>query len=291
MVGVNDPIITIVGPTASGKSDLAITVAKDFDAEIVCADSRTIYKGMDIGTSKPTKSQQAEVRHHQIDIVTPDQDYTVADFTRDAKRLIADIQSRHKRVIVVGGTGMYIDALLYDYGFRQPTGVEPSQMTKLSDPKLVALAQKLYPQDTKNFVFKNRRRLEQLLTRGPADNTDRNVIKLNAIIIGIAPPKEILQVRIGNRTQTMLNNGFVHEVKNLIARYGRLALFDETIGYHQVAQFLAGEIGQGKLPELINTATNQYAKRQLTWFRRNKSICWFDSTDKASEYLVKMLKN
>ena len=283
-------ILIVVGPTASGKSFTAMRLAETLNGEIICADSRTIYKGMDIGTAKPSKTDRIMIKHHLLDVVIPDQEYTVANFVSDAKHAIADIQSRGKTAVVVGGSGMYVDALLYDYRFRKPTGMEQQEVARLDDTQLMELAKQLYPQASQNFVFKNRRRVEQLLTRGPAMNYDRSVIKIVSIVVGINPPKAELQERIDSRTQELLNNGFVHEVQQLISKYGTLELFEETIGYRQVLEYLAGDIDKSQLAERISTATRQYAKRQLTWFLRNKDIIWFDTAQNLVTYVEKNLE-
>ena len=283
-------ILIVVGPTASGKSFTAMRLAETLNGEIICADSRTIYKGMDIGTAKPSKTDRIMIKHHLLDMVEPDQGYTVANFAKDAKHAIADIQSRGKTAVVVGGSGMYVYALLYDYRFRKPTGMEQQEVARLDDTQLTELAKQLYPQASQNFVFKNRRRVEQLLTRGPAMNYDRSVIKIDSIVVGINPPKAELQERIDSRTQELLNNGFVHEVQQLVSKYGTLELFEETIGYRQVLEYLAGDIDKSQLAERISTATRQYAKRQLTWFGRNKDIIWFDTGQDLVAYVEKNLE-
>lgn len=283
-------ILIVVGPTASGKSFTAMRLAETLNGEIICADSRTIYKGMDIGTAKPSKTDRIMIKHHLLDMVEPDQGYTVANFAKDAKHAIADIQSRGKTAVVVGGSGMYVYALLYDYRFRKPTGMEQQEVARLDDTQLMELAKQLYPQASQNFVFKNRRRVEQLLTRGPAMNYDRSVIKIDSIVVGINPPKAELQERIDSRTQELLNNGFVHEVQQLVSKYGTLELFEETIGYRQILEYLAGDIDKSQLAERISTATRQYAKRQLTWFGRNKDIIWFDTGQDLVAYVEKNLE-
>ena len=283
-------ILIVVGPTASGKSFTAMRLAETLNGEIICADSRTIYKGMDIGTAKPSKTDRIMIKHHLLDMVEPDQGYTVANFAKDAKHAIADIQSRGKTAVVVGGSGMYVYALLYDYRFRKPTGMEQQEVARLDDTQLMELAKQHYPQASQNFVFKNRRRVEQLLTRGPAMNYDRSVIKIDSIVVGINPPKAELQERIDSRTQELLNNGFVHEVQQLVSKYGTLELFEETIGYRQVLEYLAGDIDKSQLAERISTATRQYAKRQLTWFGRNKDIIWFDTGQDLVAYVEKNLE-
>lgn len=284
-------IITIVGHTACGKSQVAMAVAAELNAEIICADSRTIYKGMDIGTAKPSDRDREKVPHHLLDIVEPCQNYTVAQFVADASAAITDIQARNKRAIIVGGSGMYVDALLYDYQFRSTTGIEQAYVETLSESELTELAQKLYPQASSNYVLQNRRRVEQLLMRGPSNSADRSTQKLSTTIVGIVLNKDDLQIKIANRTHSMLNNGFVQEVEKLVNKYDHLALFDETIGYKQVLEFLEGGVSESDLAPSISIATRQYAKRQLTWFKRNKAIIWVDSPDKAIQYLVQSRKN
>lgn len=270
------PLLAIVGPTASGKSGLAHRVARATDAEILCADSRTIYKGMDVGTAKPTEQEQAEIRYHGLDLVVPDEQYSAADFVNYAKQVITDTRSRGKRLIIVGGSGMYIDALLFDYSFRQDLQ-DPEVVANLDKDELLMQAQALYPQEIIEFDVKNTRRLRELLVRGPVNDADRTELKYEVKILGIALDPDILQERIIIRTKEMLNQGFVQEVKELLQVYSATSPGLSSTGYRQVVDWLNEEGHDlGVLESTISMATRKLARKQRTWFRRNEYIEWDD---------------
>lgn len=270
------PLLAIVGPTASGKSGLAHRIARATNAEILCADSRTIYRGMNIGTAKPTEQEQEEICYHGLDLVPPDDQYSAADFVNYAKQVIAGAKSRNRSLILVGGSGMYIDALLFDYSFRQDLQ-DPELVANLGDNELLAQAKALYPQEIIGFDVKNTRRLRELLVRGPVNSSDRAEIKYDIKILGIALDIEILQERIRNRTKEMLNQGFVQEVEDLLQSYPATSPGLRSTGYSQVVRWLQ-ENGRDMaiLESDITIATRKLAKKQRTWFGRNENIEWGD---------------
>jgi tRNA dimethylallyltransferase len=285
----NDKLIVIVGPTASGKTSLAIDIAKKYEGEIICADSRTIYRGMDIGTAKPTIKEQQEIKHYLLDILDPGQKFSAADFKEACNEAVKEILHRGKLPIIVGGSGLYLDAYLYDYQFRD-NDKSTIDTTEMSELELIELANKMYPQEMSEIDSKNIQRVEQLIERGPVNKEDRKVIKIECKIIGLNPEKPNLKQNIELRTKEMLNKGFVQEVEQLQAKYGKECPSLQTIGYKQVNGMLNGNLEQNDVENTINKATIDLAKRQITWFKRNKSIEWVknprDGIKIAEEYLV-----
>ena len=271
-------LIVILGQTATGKTALAIEVAKKHNGSIICADSRTIYKGMDIGTAKPSKTEQKSVQHYLLDEVEPNDSFSVVEFKTLCDKYIGEIREQGKLPIIVGGSGMYLDAFLYDYKFRSDTGLDVSDMT---DEQKLELAHNLYPSELAKIDSKNTRRVEQLLTRGPSLDDDRKTIKIPCKIIGLELDKPVLKQNIQKRTIEMLNKGFVQEVEKLRAKYGKDCPALSTTGYKEVGEYLDGRIEKSELEAQIDASTLRLAKKQATWFKRNKSIEWVGSTKKA----------
>ena len=271
-------LIVILGQTATGKTSLAIEIAKKHNGAIICADSRTIYRGMDIGTAKPTKDEQKSVQHYLIDEVEPNQGFSVVEFKTLCNKYIEKIREQGELPIIVGGSGMYLDAFLYDYKFRGGTGMDVSDIT---DEQKLELAQNLYPNEIAKIDSKNMRRVEQLLTRGPSKTDDRKAIKIPCKIIGLELDKPTLKQNIQKRTKAMLNNGFVQEVEKLRIKYGKDCPTLLTTGYKEVEEYLDGKIEKSELEAQIVASTLRLAKKQATWFKRNESIDWCNSTQKA----------
>ena len=286
---MKDKLLVKVGPTASGKTSLAIEVAKKYNGEIICADSRTIYKGMDIGTAKPSKAEQQEITHHLLDIIEPGEVFSAADFKKACVEAVKDIRERGKLPIVVGGSGLYIDAYLFDYQFRssQPI-VDVSEMNR---GQILELAKKTYPEEMNNIDVNNIQRLTQLLERGPVDKSDTKKLKIKCKIIGLNPEKLMLKQNIAKRTGQMLNNSFVQEVEALRKKYGKDCPSLQTIGYKQVGAMLDGQIKLNDVENTINSATQNLAKRQITWFKRNKAIAWVINPTEALKIAKQYLES
>lgn len=254
------PLVVIVGETASGKSDLAIELAKKFNGEIICADSRTIYKGMNIGTAKPSKEDQQSIPHHLLDVVSPGQKYSAAQFQKDAIKLINDISIRGKLPIMVGGSGLYIDSVIFNYQFsgsdapRDP--VNPRHLQK-SDTSTLSNKQQLRP---------------------------------NTLVIGIKLDREILEQRIKARLEQMVEHGLVEEVKTLGKKYSLDNEAINGIGYKFMGQYIRGEISLEEAKSLMIKGDLSLAKRQRTWFKRNQNINWITDKNQAEE-LVKTFLN
>ncbi len=286
----NSKLVTILGATASGKTSLSIKLAKEFNGEIVCADSRTIYKGMNVGTAKPTRSEQKEVKHYLIDVCSPDKPFSAAEYKKGAQRAITNIEIKNKLPFLVGGSGMYIDTVLYDYKFRNT--LSPADQTKIKEmslTKLQEVAKQKYPKDYINIDIKNRRRVEQLITKGPSKDNDRKRNIPNSLVLGLYVETPILKQNIATRTKYMLNNNFIQEVEDLLKTYGQADILLHTTGYAQVIDYLHGKLGYNDLEAKINNATWQLSRKQLTWFRRNKHISWIQDTSQAEELIYSYL--
>lgn len=264
------PLIVVAGETASGKTALAIELAKQFNGEIIAADSRTIYKGMDIGTAKPTESERAAVPHHLLDITEPDRPLTVAEYTKLANQAIREIASRGKIPFLVGGAGLYIDAVIYGFTFlNAPDPQLRSRLQELSVEELQAeLAERGIPLPANE---KNPRHLmRQLETQGhPATRSD---LRQNTLVLGMEVDREELRQRVTQRTDRMLEQGLAGEASTLFDQYGEECLALQTIGYQEFLPYFAGDASIESVRQAIIQNTMRYAKRQRTWFRRNKSM-------------------
>lgn len=275
-------LLVIVGETASGKTALAIELAERFNGEIICADSWTVRKGADIGTAKPTPEERARVPHHLLDVVGPDGEFTAAVFKRLANEAIADIAARGKLPIMVGGTGLYVDGVIYDFNFL-PAGdrKEREELNRLSIPKLLERIEysKL---DLSDVDTRNKRRLIRLIeTKGMRPT--RQPLRENTFIIGLRTGREVIEQRIISRLDDMLAAGLEDEVKGLADAYGWDAEALKGIGYAQWRDYFEGKASLPETRSKIIKATFEYAKRQRTWFKRNKSIHWSNTPVNMNE--------
>lgn len=272
-----DKIIVIMGPTASGKSDLAIALAQKHNGEIISADSRQVYRGMDIGTGKVTKAEQKLAQHHLLDVASPKRSYNVTHFVRDAKKAIADIQKRGKTPIICGGTGFWIQALIEGNTFPavKPDPELRKKLGKLSAEALFKRLQKKDPVRAKAIDPKNKIRLIRALeiceTLGsvPVPSTSYQLQATNYLVIVLNPPKEVLDKNIETRLEKRLKKGMVAEVKRLREEgigWKRLESFG--LEYKYVSLFLQEKISKEEMKERLNFEIRHYAKRQLTWLRR-----------------------
>lgn len=280
---MNKPLVVIVGPTASGKSALGMDVARRFNGEIICADSRTVYKGMDIGTAKPSKEDRADVRHHLLDVVEPGEQFTAADFKHLAMEAINDINSRGKLPILVGGTGLYIDAVLFDYEFGEPA--DPEQRAQLQEMTIEELLQICKDRQIKPPVNSlNKRHLIRAIELGGLLNQEKK-LRQNTIVVGIAPDKETLRARITNRVAHMIKSGLLEEMKLLIQRFGWNNEAMTGNIYRIFRDMPAGDEPSQSAIEQVIRADMALAKRQMTWFKRNPAIMW---SDNPAELLTKI---
>jgi len=277
MADAQSPLLVIVGETASGKSDLAVQAAQLLGGEIICADSWTVRREVSIGTAKPTAKQQALVPHHLIDIVGPDEDFTAAVFKRLANDKITEITERGKLPIMVGGTGLYIDGVVFDFNFL-PAGdrVERLALDALSIEELLTRI-KQQGLELGDTDIRNKRRLIRLLETNGALQT-RQPMSNNTLMIGLTTDRETLRERITNRVDNMILAGLEQEVDSLQIKYGWDCEGLKGVGYSQWRDyFLSQKKDEDRelVRQRIIKATLDLAKRQRTWFKRNKSIHWF----------------
>jgi tRNA dimethylallyltransferase len=279
-------LIVIVGPTASGKTGLSIDIAKKYNGEVVSADSRAIYKYVDIGTAKPSKHEQAGIPHWGIDLVGPGQDYSVADFKEYADNKIDDIKNRHKLALLVGGTGLYVDSVIYDFNLAPKN---PKIRLEMAD-KTVAQLQQIIKDKNLQMPenLNNKRYLIRSIERGNSP-LDKRPLPRDALIIGICPNKIVLKKRIKKRLQTMLKAGVIEEIKQCANKYG----WDSTAMtggiYRAFKGYTQGVCGIEESKDNFIKSDLLLAKRQMTWFRRSKDIRWFDDPKTALVWLDKQI--
>lgn len=297
MKNISDKTIVIMGPTASGKSDLAIALARKYNGEIISADSRQVYRGMDIGTGKVTKAEQKLARHHLLDVASPKRNYNVTHFVRDAKKIMADIKKRGKMPIICGGTGFWAQALLEENNFPavKPNPVLRKKLGKLSAAELFAQLKKKDPSRAKTIDPKNKvrliRALEIISTLGKVPKPKKNQINNDAyIVLVLNPPKEILHSNIETRLEKRLKKGMIAEVKKLRETglsWKKLESFG--LEYKYVSLFLQKKISKKTMRERLNFEIRHYAKRQITWLKRfekmGAQIHWITNPREAEKLL------
>lgn len=271
-------IITIVGPTGVGKTKLSIELAKQLNGEVINADSTQVYKGLDIATAKVTEEEKEGIVHHLFDIKNIDDDYTVYDYQKDSRKVIDDILSRGKTPIIVGGTGLYIKACLYDYKFD--TEEKMYDFSKYSNDELYA---KLISIDPDNEIHKNnRKRIERALSYYYNNNellsnkekTDK--LLYDTVFIGLTCNREILYKRINDRVDSMIKNGLIEEAKKVYETGVRSKAIMTPIGYKELFQYFDGNISLNDAIELIKKRSRNYAKRQYTWNNHQIDVNWFN---------------
>jgi tRNA dimethylallyltransferase len=281
-------LLVIVGPTASGKSDLALRIAKEFNGEIIAADSWTVYRGFDIGTSKPTITQQKAVKHHLIDVRQANQGFNAPLFKAMALKSIQDIQKRGKLPIMVGGTGLYIDSVIYDYGFLDNSSPEERRRLDAMELKdLLELAGRRRV-DLDDIDIRNKRRVIRAIEAKGAKPTKAG-LRPGTLIVGLKVDNDELRKRVERRTEKMLEAGLEQEVKELADKYGWEAEPMKGIGYREWREYFDGFRTLGETKARIISATMGLAKRQRTWFKRSPDIQWFGSIDQAAGYLSRLL--
>lgn len=281
-------IIAVVGPTATGKSDLAVEIAKRFNGEIVSADSRQVYRGLDIGSGKITKREMCGIPHHLLDVADPKRQFSVAQYQRLAARAIDGIIKRGKVPIFCGGTGLYVDAVLTGTSFPAvpPNAKLRKELEKLSVTKLFEKLQKLDPSRAETIDAKNPVRLIRAIeiasVLGHVPHLGVRLPIWNVLKIGLTFPREELEKRIHARLTARLRRGMLAEARRLHAE-GLSWKRMESLGleYRFLAQFLQKKIPKDEMIRDLGTAIRNYAKRQMTWFKRDKNILWLSPADKT----------
>ena len=283
-------ILVIVGPTASGKSELALKIAKHYRGEIIQADSWTVYKHFDIGTGKPTITQQKAVKHHLLDVRQATDGFNAPMFKQMAQQAIKDIQKRGKLPILVGGTGLYIDSLLYDFGFLPSvSGDDREELNQKALSELLDLARGRGV-DLTDIDIRNKRRVIRAIEAGGQKPT-KKPLRPDTLIIGLKIEPEELDKRIEQRVDQMLAAGLEQEVEQLAKKYGWEAEPMKGIGYREWQAYFAGGQTLEQTRARIITSTKNLAKRQRTWFKRSPDIQWFSSADEAYGFISSTLSN
>ena len=287
-------VIVICGPTASGKTALSIELAKKINGEIISSDSMQIYKYMDIGTAKTTQEEMQGIKHYLLDFVEPSKRYSVAEFKKDAEKAIEEILQKGKTPIIVGGTGLYVDSLIY--GIEYQTIEFDEQYRKQLEERvekegletLYNEAKKIDPQAIEKISLNDKKRILRILEIYKATGKNKteqeiesrkNGVKYDYKVFAINMDREKLYERINKRVDIMIENGLIEEVEKLLEKYKEFPTAMQGLGYKEVVEYLQGKVSEEEMIENIKRETRRYAKRQLTWFRKNKQTIWIEPCD------------
>jgi len=299
-------VIVICGPTASGKTALSIELAKQINGEIVSCDSMQIYKDMDIGTAKPTVEEMQGIKHYLIGYVSPEERYSVADYKTDAKKAIKEIIDKGKMPIVVGGTGLYLDSLIYeieyqdiklDEEYRKKLEEEVEEKgldvlyerAKQIDEKAI---EKISPNDKKRIL-----RILEIYHATGKTKTQQEIesrkkeVEYDYKVYALDWDRQKLYDRINKRVDMMIEQGLIEEVKQILDKYDTFPTAMQGLGYKEVVEYLEGKLTKEEMIEKIKMETRRYAKRQLTWFRKNKQTIWLDAEDTLQNNIHRILKD
>jgi tRNA dimethylallyltransferase len=294
-------LIVLIGPTAVGKTKTSIHLAKTFDAEIISGDSMQIYKGMDIGTAKITEEEMEGVRHHLIDIKAPHESFSAAEFQLLVREKIAEIHSRGKLPMIVGGTGLYIQSVIFDYQFTDAPG-DAEYRSRLEEKveergiaPLYEHLQRVDPEAAKNIHPNNTRRVIRALeifhctgkTMTGYQESQSDELLYDTALIGLTMEREKLYNRINMRVDLMIDEGLIKEVKTLFDLGVRDVQSVQAIGYKEIYEYLDGSISLERAIENLKQNSRRYAKRQLTWFRNKMDVTWFDVTEETHQKIIK----
>lgn len=266
-------IIGVVGPTGVGKTKMSIALAKKYNAEIISCDSMQIYRKMDVGTAKVTKDEMSGITHHMIDIKDVTDEYSVYDYQKDARKILDDLISRGKNVVIVGGTGLYLKALLYNYEFKENNNKK--DFSNLSNQELYNMVKKI-DKDSKIHI-NNRQRLESYLNNHETnDKIVSDKMLYDATIIGLTRPREELYDAINKRVEYMDNNGLLLEAKYFYDNNVHSKAINTAIAYKELYLYFDGKLSKEEAKELIKKRSRNYAKRQYTFFNNQLNVKWFN---------------
>ena len=284
-------VIVICGPTASGKTALSIELAKQLNTEIVSADSMQIYKDMNIGSAKPTLQEMQGIKHYMLDFVSPDERYSVADYKKQATIYIEEILKKGKIPIVVGGTGLYIDSLIYNIEYNEIEYDEKyrKELEEIAKNEgldvLYDRAKEIDPEAIKSISKNDKKRIIRILeiykaTRKTKTEQEilsrKNEVPYDYKVFAINMDRQVLYDRINKRVDIMVEQGLIEEVKMISEKYKKYPTAMQALGYKEIKQYLDGNLTKEDAIEKIKQETRRYAKRQLTWFRKNKQTIWLD---------------
>ena len=290
-------IVVIVGPTASGKSDLAVRLAKKFNGEVISADSRQVYTGLNIGSGKITKREMLGVKHHLLDVASPKKTFTVSQYKKLAEKAIKQIIQKKKLSIIVGGTGFYVQSIVDDLVLP---AVKPNQklrqeLEKKAVAELYQILKNLDPIRAGNIDIHNPRRLIRAIeiakTIGQVPAFKKASAKYDFLMIGFNPPTDSLKRKIKIRLKTRLKAGLIKEVKSLHDKKGMSWKRLEALGleYRFVSQYLIGQMSKAEMITTLNKEINHYAKRQMTWFKKDKRIHWLTNKEQPTKLIKDFL--
>ena len=287
---MKEQVYIILGPTASGKTATAIELAKLKNGEIISADSMQVYREMDIGTAKPDMDERQGIVHHMIDVAAVDEPYSVAMFQQAAKGWIRDILSRGKTPVLVGGTGLYLNSITYrldftdtsyDLAFRQKLEKRNAQeLHRILSEKDPQAAERIHENDKKRII----RRLE-ILNNGDGKNGyefRRPNDEYDFVMAGLTTERKVLYERINRRVDLMMQQGLLQEAETLYHKYGDTPTSMQAIGYKELIEYFKGNMPLDEAVAVLKRNTRRYAKRQLTWFRRDERVCWYDISSYAN---------
>ena len=299
-------VYVIGGPTASGKSNLAVELAKRINGEIISAESMQIYKDMNIGTAKITPEEMQGINHYLIDFVSPDERYSVSSFKKDAEKAIEAILAKGKVPIIVGGTGLYIDSLILGIEFQDEkidTEYRES-LNKIAEEqglqKLYNMAQAIDPVAMKKISENDKKRIIRVLeiyhktgkTKTEQELESRkSEIKYNYKVFAITMDRQVLYEKIEKRVDKMIEQGLIDEVQGILNKYQKFPTAMQGLGYKEVVEYLENKTTKEEMVEKIKKETRHYAKRQLTWFRKNKNIIWLNGENSIEDNIDIMIKN
>lgn len=286
-------LLVIIGPTAVGKTKLSIELAKQYNGEIISGDSMQIYRGMDIGTAKITKDEMEGIPHHLIDIKEPDENFSVAEFQTLVRAMIEEIAKKGKLPIIAGGTGLYIQSVIYDYQFSDVSGDEQFRLQLEERAKEIgneALYKELIevdPESASQIHPNNVRRVIRALeiyhltgkTRHEFQKSQEPDLLYDTALVGLTMERDKLYDRINSRVNLMVEQGLLEEVKRLYHQGIRDCQSIQAIGYKEIYEYLDGKVSYEDAIEALKQNSRRYAKRQLTWFRNKMDVKWFDMTD------------
>ena len=284
-------VIVICGPTASGKTALSIELAKKINGEIVSCDSMQIYKEMDIGTAKPTIEEMQGIKHYMIGIISPNERYSVADYKKDAKKAIREILNKGKVPIVVGGTGLYIDSLIYEIEYQDIEFDKEyrehleKEVKEKGLEELYNVAKEIDPEAIEKISKNDKKRILRILEIYHATGENKTEqerksrqkeVEYDYKVYALNMDREKLYDRINKRVDKMIEEGLIQEVEKIYKKYNDFPTAMQGLGYKEVVEYLEGKLSKEEMIEKIKQETRRYAKRQLTWFRKNKETIWLD---------------
>ena len=297
-------VLVIGGPTASGKTALGIQVAKKLGGEIISSDSMQIYQEMNIGTAKPTMEERKQVPHHLVDFVSPTMRYSVAEFQKDALRKIEEILQKGKIPIIVGGTGLYIDSLIYGIDFPEIAFDEAyrnqleEQVKEEGLETLWEKASRIDPEAMQKISKNDKKRILRVLeiyhqtgkTKTQQEKESRKKeVPYDYHVYAITMDRDKLYERINTRVDQMIQEGLIEEVEALVKKYNHFPTAMQGLGYKEVVEYLEGSLTKQEMIDKIKQETRRYAKRQLTWFRKNKQTIWLDASNHTQEENVELI--